>query len=99
MNLLTLKDLDPYRINHLIDWAIKIKTNPKKYHDILEGKTLTMIFEKPSTRTRCSFETGMTQLGGHSIFLDWKVTHLGKAALKDEIKSIERYSEREEGRI
>jgi len=93
MNLLTLKDLDPYRINHLIDWAIKIKTNPKKYHDILEGKTLTMIFEKPSTRTRCSFETGMTQLGGHSIFLDWKVTHLGKAALKDEIKSIERYSD------
>ncbi|WP_455367406.1 ornithine carbamoyltransferase [[Eubacterium] cellulosolvens] len=93
MNLLTLKDLDPFGINHLIDWALKIKTNPKKYNDILEGKTLTMIFEKPSTRTRCSFEAGMAQLGGHSIFLDWKVTHLEKAALKDEIKSIERYSD------
>ncbi|WP_455364269.1 ornithine carbamoyltransferase [[Eubacterium] cellulosolvens] len=93
MNLLTLADLDQFGINHLIDWAIKIKTNPEKYYDILKSKTLSMIFEKPSTRTRCSFEAGMAQLGGHSIFLDWKVTHLGKAALKDEIKSIERYSD------
>ncbi len=93
MNLLTLADLDQFGINHLIDWAIKIKTNPEKYYDILKSKTLSMIFEKPSTRTRCSFEAGVAQLGGHSIFLDWKVTHLGKAALKDEIKSIERYSD------
>jgi len=91
MNLLTLKNLEKQDILSLIDEAILIKEDPEKYYKVLRGKTLAMLFEKTSTRTRISFEAGMTQLGGHAIFLDWKTTQLGKADLKDEIRCIARY--------
>lgn len=91
MNLLTLKDWSNEEVIDIIDKAIAIKKNPKKYLEILKGKTLAMLFEKTSTRTRISFEAGMAQLGGHALFLDWKTTQLGKADLKDEIKCIGRY--------
>ena len=91
MNLLTLKDWSKEEIMHIIDEAILIKEDPDKYLKVLRGKTLAMLFEKKSTRTRISFEVGMTQLGGHALFIDWKTTQLGKADLKDEIKCIDRY--------
>ncbi len=91
MNLLTLKDWNKQDILHLIEDAISIKEDPEKYYKILKGKTLAMLFEKKSTRTRISFEAGMAQLGGHALFIDWKTTQLGKADLKDEIKCIDRY--------
>lgn len=93
MNLLSLDEVDGSKIQWLIDQAINIKKKPENYHRSLSNMVLTMIFEKTSTRTRCSFETGMAQLGGHAMFLDWKVTQLGKALLKDEIRCIERYSD------
>ncbi len=92
-HLLTLKEYSGEWINEVIGKAIKIKSNIGKYSDILKNKTLVMLFEKTSTRTRCSFEAGMTQLGGHAIFLDWKMTQLKKASLKDEIRCIEKYSD------
>lgn len=91
MDLLTLKNWKKEDIINVIDKAILIKKNPKKYYNVLKGKTLAMLFEKKSTRTRISFEVGMTQLGGHALFIDWKTTQLGKADLKDEIKCIDRY--------
>lgn len=91
MDLLTLKDWKKEDIIYIIDKAIHIKKNPKKYSDLLKGKTLAMLFEKKSTRTRISFEVGMAQLGGHALFIDWETTQLGKANLKDEIKCIDRY--------
>src|SRR3989338_3038416 len=92
-HLLTLKDYSGDWINDVIAKAIELKSNSAKYGDILKNKTLVMLFEKASTRTRCSFEAGMTQLGGHAIFLDWKTTQLKKASLKDEIRCIEKYSD------
>ena len=92
-HLLTLKDYSGDWIDGMIDKAIKIKSNSGKYGNILKNKTLVMLFEKASTRTRCSFEAGMTQLGGHAIFLDWETTQLKKASLKDEIRCIEKYSD------
>lgn len=93
-HLLTLKDYTRKELEGLIDLAIKIKKNPDKYSKSLENKTFVMLFEKTSTRTRCSFEAGMTQLGGHAIFLDWKSSQLSIGAeLADEIRSIERYSD------
>ena len=91
MNLLTLKEWTKEDILSILSEASLIKENPEKYINVLKGKTLAMLFEKTSTRTRISFEAGMAQLGGHAIFLDWKTTQLGKADLKDEIRSIERY--------
>src|SRR3989338_8462178 len=91
MNLLTLKEWTKEDILSILSEASLIKENPEKYINVLKGKTLAMLFEKTSTRTRISFEAGMAQLGGHAIFLDWKATQLGKADLKDEIRCIERY--------
>ena len=91
MDLLTLKDWKKEDILHVIDEAILIKEDPDKYLKVLKGKTMAMLFEKTSTRTRISFEVGMAQLGGHALFIDWKTTQLGKADLKDEIKCIDRY--------
>ena len=91
MNLLTLNDWKKEDILHVIDEAILIKKDPDKYLKVLKGKTMAMLFEKNSTRTRISFEVGMAQLGGHALFIDWKTTQLGKADLKDEIKCIGRY--------
>lgn len=91
MDLLTLMDWSPKDISGAIELAIAIKKNPEKYSEKLRGKTLAMIFEKTSTRTRLSFEAGMTQLGGHAIYLDPSKTQLAKAELKDEIKCMEKY--------
>ena len=91
MNLLTLKDWKKEQILEVIKDALLIKEDPDTYGKIMKGKTLAMLFEKTSTRTRISFEAGMAQLGGHALFLDWKTTQLGKANLKDEIKCIGRY--------
>ncbi|MBL7158959.1 ornithine carbamoyltransferase [Candidatus Microgenomates bacterium] len=93
-HLLTLKDYTKEEIKHLIDLAIKIKKNSEEYSNVLKNKTLVMLFEKSSTRTRLSFESGMTQLGGHAIFLDWQSSQLSIGAeLRDEVRSIERYCE------
>ncbi|MEA2036738.1 MAG: ornithine carbamoyltransferase [Nanoarchaeota archaeon] len=91
MNLLTLKDWSKEDILNIIDESMHIKEDPEKYYRVLRGRTLAMLFEKKSTRTRISFESGMAQLGGHALFIDWSDTHLGKANLKDEIQCIERY--------
>jgi ornithine carbamoyltransferase len=91
-HLLTLKDYTKEEIESLIDFGIKIKKNPERYSKALKNKTLVMLFEKSSTRTRTSFEAGMTQLGGHAIFLDWQSSQLSIGAeIKDEVRSIERY--------
>ncbi len=70
-DLLTLADVEPAEFNHLMDVAARLKADLKagRAHAWLAGKTLSMIFEKPSLRTRVTFETGMNQLGGVAIYL------------------------------
>ena len=79
-HFLTLLDLTPAELNRLIARAIELKSMQKRgaRHDIFVGKTLGMIFEKSSTRTRVSFEVAMTQFGGASIFLSPRDTQLGR---------------------
>ena len=91
MHLLTLKDWSSTEINQVIDSSLDLKQNPQDYEFAAEGKSLAMIFQKTSTRTRLSFEVAMTQLGGHSIFMDWRSTNLILADLGDESKSISGY--------
>jgi ornithine carbamoyltransferase len=62
-DLLKISDYDAKWLESVIELAEDVKGNPKKYEDHMHRKTLLMFFEKPSLRTRVSFETGMTQMG------------------------------------
>lgn len=79
-HFLTLLDLSPQELDLLIDRAMELKQMHKQgvIHEPLKNKVLAMIFEKSSTRTRVSFEAGMAQLGGSSIFLSPRDTQLGR---------------------
>lgn len=79
-HFLSLLDFSPTELHDLVKHAIDVKQNLKKgiAHRPLEGKVLAMIFEKSSTRTRVSFETGMVQLGGHAMFLSPRDSQLGR---------------------
>jgi ornithine carbamoyltransferase len=79
-HFLTLKDYTRDEILEIIDLGLKIKTELKNgiKKPYLEKQTLAMIFEKSSTRTRVSFESGMFQLGGHGLFLSNRDIHLGR---------------------
>ena len=79
-HFLTLTDLTPDELGYLIQRAIELKTMLRngQHHEPLQGKTLGMIFEKSSTRTRVSFEVAMTHFGGSSIFLSPRDTQLGR---------------------
>jgi len=90
MHLLTLKDWAPKQIEEVIEKSIEIKKNPEKYRTSLKDKSLAMIFQKTSTRTRVSFEVAMTQLGGHALYLDWRTTNLVLADIRDETRYMSR---------
>jgi ornithine carbamoyltransferase len=79
-HFLSLLDLTPQELDNLIKRSIELKAmrNRNFVHEPLKNKTLAMIFEKSSTRTRISFEAGMTQLGGHAMFLSPRDTQLGR---------------------
>jgi ornithine carbamoyltransferase len=90
MHLLNFKELSSQELSKLVDKAIEIKSNPKKYQKALEGKSAALIFQKTSTRTRVSFEVAMTQLGGHGLFIDWRTTNFAMADLADEMGYLSR---------
>lgn len=92
-SLVSLKDVSKKDIEKLINSAIDIKKAPEKYSQALKNKTLIMLFQKTSTRTRLSFEAGMTQLGGHAIFLDWRTTQFMIADFIDEIRATMRFGD------
>ena len=93
-DLLTLDELTDNELSKIIDYGIKLKKQLKKgsHKPILKNKTLGMIFEKPSTRTRVSFETGMFQLGGHALNLSSSVLQLSRGeSVEDTAKTLSRY--------
>ncbi len=89
-HLINFKDWTPRDVESIIAKAIEIKRDPAKFRDSLLEKSLAMIFQKTSTRTRVSFEVAMTQLGGHAIYLDWLTTQFKLADIRDEIKYLSR---------
>lgn len=94
-DLLTLAELTPKEFAQLIDYSIILKKELKNGNKpLLKNKTLTMIFQKPSTRTRVSFEIGMYQLGGHAINLSSQDMQLSRGeSIEDTAKTLSRYTD------
>ncbi|MFQ5683608.1 MAG: ornithine carbamoyltransferase [Candidatus Binatia bacterium] len=78
-DLLSLRDVTRGEIDKIFSLAGRLKSEQKREipHQVLSGKTLALVFQKPSLRTRVSFEIGMIQLGGHTVFLGPEEIHLG----------------------
>jgi len=90
-DFLSIRDFTPQQIRHFLDLAVQIKAIPSAYYDALRGKTLAMIFEKPSLRTRVTFDVGIHQLGGFALYLSPAEINLGKReSVYDVAKNLER---------
>lgn len=91
-DLLAINDLSSSEINEIFKLASELKEKRQLFGEPLKGKTLGLIFEKPSNRTRVSFEVGITELGGHAIYLGSYEIDLGKReSPKDVAKVLSRY--------
>jgi len=76
-DFVSIKDLSPKEIEELFALTDQLKKNKEKFSKVLAAKTLALIFQKPSNRTRVSFSVGMYQLGGNSIYLAPNEINLG----------------------
>lgn len=91
-DLIDVHDISREDIEEIYSLSEEIKSNPDSFHDSLNNQTLLMLFEKPSTRTRVSFESGMTQLGGHAIFFHTKKSQMSRGEeISDTSKVLSRY--------
>ncbi len=91
-HLTKISDFTREECDLIIQKAIEMKRHPEKFHTTMQHKTMLMIFEKPSLRTRVSFETGLNQLGGHAIFYSIKDSPLGKKEnIADTVRCAARY--------
>jgi len=90
-DFLSIRDFSPQEIRHFLHIACQVKAKPELFAGALKGKTLAMIFEKPSLRTRVTFDVGMEQLGGHPLYLSPAEINLGKReSVYDVAKNLER---------
>jgi ornithine carbamoyltransferase len=91
-HLISLHDLSPAEVDYLLKTAGLVKAHPARYRSALEGKALALLFEKPSLRTRVTFELGMSQLGGQPLYLGPQEVGLGKReAVKDVARNLSRW--------
>ncbi len=90
-DFITVRDYSAAEVRKLIEDAVEIKAHPEKYAESLKGKALAMIFEKPSLRTRVTFNVGIHQLGGFAIYLSPAEINLGKReSVADVARNLER---------
>jgi ornithine carbamoyltransferase len=91
-DLLTGMEWSPAQVRELLHLAADVKAHPDRYRGALAGRFLALIFEKPSLRTRVTFEVGIASLGGSSVFLDHTETKLGqRESIPDVAKNLERW--------
>jgi ornithine carbamoyltransferase len=91
-DFLSIHDLTAYEFHELLDLAEDIKAHPDKYRKALKDKVLAMVFEKPSLRTRMTFEVGMMELGGKAIYLSPNEIQIGKReTVEDVAHNLERW--------
>ncbi len=87
-NFLTLKDYSKSEIEHILEISEKIKKEKNNYSNVLKGKSIALLFDKHSTRTRLSFEVGINQLGGNSLIIDSKTLQLGRGESYEDTAKI-----------
>jgi ornithine carbamoyltransferase len=91
-DLISIGELGADEVTQILDRGIDIKAHPDRYGSVLQGATLAMVFQKPSLRTRVTFETGMTQLGGHAIYISPTDAGLGtRETVSDVARNLERW--------
>ena len=91
-DLLSIGDLAVSEVNEILDLTAKVKGDKAKYSEALKGKSIGLTFQKPSNRTRVSFEIGMVQLGGYAIYLGPSEIDMGKReSIKDVARVLSRY--------
>jgi len=91
-DLIWERDLTRADLNLIFELAQHVKASPGSYARALQGKQLAMIFEKPSLRTRVTFEVGMTSMGGNAVYLDHAKPRLGeREPVKDVARNLERW--------
>lgn len=90
MHLENFKELSGKQIKAFVETGIEVKSNPDKYRKALDAKSLALVFQKTSTRTRVAFEVAMTQLGGHALYIDWRTANFTLADIYDETKYLSR---------
>ena len=91
-DLISLLDFEPDELRRILEVATEVKANPGRHQDTLRGRTLFMYFEKPSLRTRVTFEAGMTQLGGHAIYYAASDGKIGeRESVEDVARNLERW--------
>jgi ornithine carbamoyltransferase len=91
-DLISINDLGPTGVAALLDLAALIKARPEDFRGALAGKQIVMFFEKPSLRTRLTFEAGITSLGGHAFFVDQTASRIdARESLSDIAHNLERW--------
>lgn len=91
-DLISIEDLSVKEIEGLFSLAKKFKRNRKLFHNLLEGKSVCLVFQKPSNRTRVSFEVAVFELGGNTVYLGPQDIRLGeREAIKDVARTLSRY--------
>jgi ornithine carbamoyltransferase len=91
-DFLSIDDVSPQELHHLLEFAAKLKQSPGDHASRLAGMSVALIFEKPSTRTRVSFEVGVAQLGGHPLALSTSELQLGRGeTIEDTGRVLSRY--------
>ncbi len=89
-HLISWKDWTDSEIEELLNFAIYVKQNRVYFSGHMAGRSMAMLFQKTSTRTRVSFEAGMTELGGHAIFLDWMSSNFSLSDIDFEAEYLSR---------
>ena len=91
-NFINLHELEKANLTEILSLGEKMKANRNSFQDILDNKSFILLFDKPSTRTRISFELAISELGGSCIFLDMGTSQLGRGeSIKDTAKVLSRY--------
>jgi ornithine carbamoyltransferase len=91
-DLISINDLGPTGVSAVLDLAALLKARPEDFRGALAGKQLVMFFEKPSLRTRLTFEAGITSLGGHAFFVDQTASRIdAREQLSDVAHNLERW--------
>src|SRR3954463_4935916 len=99
-HLISIHDLTRAEVAGLFRLAAEVKAEPEKFHNHMHRKSLAMIFEKSSTRTRVSFDVGMAQMGGNALFLSSRDIQLGRGEpVSDTAQVLSRYVDGIMGRV